>query len=308
MSLRTPERIAFVINKGGCGKTSCAANVGGEFANAGYKVLLVSLDMQDNLAEELGYAFSDEPGDDGLALAQSLMTGEPLEPALTQVRPNLDVVTGGVALRQASRHLGGDDADPTTLARALAHHTGYDFIIYDCPPGDLDVQRAALVATDWAVVPAQIDAKSRKGIQLLATQFQEAAVYNEDLGLLGVVLFDVPTAGTRLLAETRAFLSTELAGAAPVFNARIRTSKATARAANERGLLVAELANIGRPQWWKIRSGEAKDTQVPAVAAHVAQDYTDLTEEILRTITYHRTGQHIPEPAPTDPSTAGVSS
>lgn len=306
MSLRTPERIAFVINKGGTGKTSCTANVGGEFANAGYKVLLVSLDMQDNLAEELGYAFGDDPGDDGAALAHSLITGEALDPVLTQVRPNLDVITGGAQLRRASRHLGAEGADPTTLSRALAHHTDYDFVIYDCPPGDLDVQKATLVATDWAVVPAQIDAKSRKGIQLLATQFQEAAEHNEDLGLLGIVLFDVPSSGTRLLPETRAFLDTELAGAAPVFTARIRTSKATARAANERGLLVAELANIGRPQWWKIRSGEAKDTQVPAVAAHVAQDYTDLTEEILRTITYHRTGQHVPEPSATDPTMAGV--
>ena len=66
------ERVIAVINgKGGVLKTTVTANIGGMLANNGYRVLLVDLDPQGNLAEDLGYT-DDDRDDTGRALAQAL--------------------------------------------------------------------------------------------------------------------------------------------------------------------------------------------------------------------------------------------
>jgi len=61
-------------------KTSLTANIGGMLASSGYRVLLVDLDPQGNLAEDLGYAASDRD-DEGRALAQGLMSGGTIAPS-----------------------------------------------------------------------------------------------------------------------------------------------------------------------------------------------------------------------------------
>ena len=50
MSIRHPVRIGFGARKGGEGKTFGAANVAGELASKGYKVLVVVCDQQDDLS------------------------------------------------------------------------------------------------------------------------------------------------------------------------------------------------------------------------------------------------------------------
>ncbi|MGL5828951.1 MAG: ParA family protein, partial [Angustibacter sp.] len=84
--------IAVVNGKGGVGKTTITANVGGLLASSGHRVLLVDMDPQGNLAEELGYTNS-EINDEGLALAQSLAFGAPLTP-VENIRKGLDVIVG----------------------------------------------------------------------------------------------------------------------------------------------------------------------------------------------------------------------
>ena len=46
--------IAVLNGKCGVGKTSLAANLSGLFADAGYRVLAIDLDPQDNLGNDLG--------------------------------------------------------------------------------------------------------------------------------------------------------------------------------------------------------------------------------------------------------------
>jgi len=91
LNRRALDRVIAVINgKGGVLKTTLTANIGGMLASSGYRVLLVDLDPQGNLAEDLGYTASDRD-DEGRALAQGLMFGGTIEP-LSQIRPNLDVI------------------------------------------------------------------------------------------------------------------------------------------------------------------------------------------------------------------------
>ena len=53
---RAIDRVVSLANgKGGVGKTTTAANVGGYVALAGSRVLLIDLDPQGDLARDLGY-------------------------------------------------------------------------------------------------------------------------------------------------------------------------------------------------------------------------------------------------------------
>lgn len=82
--------VAVMNGKGGTLKTSVTANVGGLAAAGGYRVLLVDLDPQGNLARDLGYG---PRSDAGAGLLMAMYQGG--EPRRLKVRENLDVVPGG---------------------------------------------------------------------------------------------------------------------------------------------------------------------------------------------------------------------
>ena len=84
--------VAIEQGKGGVGKTSLVANVGGLAAAAGVRTLIVDLDPQGNIARDLGF-----PPSDGQALFNAFATGGSL-PVLKDVRPNLDVCPAGQPL------------------------------------------------------------------------------------------------------------------------------------------------------------------------------------------------------------------
>src|SRR3546814_15947987 len=73
--------ITFATGKGGTGKTSCAANVAGLAAQAGWRTLLIDLDSQANLGHDLGFSEA-EGADNGANLVNTLVTGGTLTPVL----------------------------------------------------------------------------------------------------------------------------------------------------------------------------------------------------------------------------------
>ncbi|CAM5445424.1 hypothetical protein SALBM311S_02818 [Streptomyces alboniger] len=80
----------FGNGKGGVGKTTCTCNIGGLAAADGLRVLIVDLNVQGNVAEELGYAET-ELDDEGKGLLTAITLQEAVKP-IRNVRPNLDVV------------------------------------------------------------------------------------------------------------------------------------------------------------------------------------------------------------------------
>ena len=97
------QAVAVINGKGGTGKTSIVANVGGLLAAGENRVLLVDMDPQGNLSRDLGYA---DASDHGKGMFDAVMSGTPLAP-LTDVRPGLDVVAGGARLEDLSWTLAG---------------------------------------------------------------------------------------------------------------------------------------------------------------------------------------------------------
>ena len=115
--------VAITNGKGGVGKTTLAASIGGLAAASEYRVLMIDLDPQGNLGEDFGYI--DGGGDDaGEGLTLSLLSSAPLKVSIANARPNLDVICGGDRLddlggaMQARSQKGTDST--LMLAKSLA--------------------------------------------------------------------------------------------------------------------------------------------------------------------------------------------
>lgn len=287
------ERVIAVVNgKGGVGKTTITANIGGMLAASGYRVLLVDMDPQGNLAEELGFTQS-EANDDGLALAQTLAFGSDPQ-AIGGIRENLDVLAGGPHLDMAAAGLTMKaQKDPkgakTALATALGRISGnYDLIFIDCPPGQETLQQAALAAARWALIPVKTDASSRKGLRDVARRLDAVVDINPDLDLLGVVLFGVNRSARRVSDSAREAIHRDLGGDAPVLSTAIRHAEAAAQESRERGMLSFELeeAVLAAPKWWELRRSDTQhDGPRSKSAVGVAEDFQALGEEIIKRIT-----------------------
>ena len=288
------DRVVAVINgKGGVLKTTLTANIGGLLASSGYRVLLVDLDPQGNLAEDLGYT-GDQRDDGGQNLAKALMFGGAAEP-LREIRPNLDVFVGGPDLDQATAGLAAKgNKDPITaklaLATLLAPIAGdYDLVLLDCPPGDETLQTAAVAAARWALVPVKSDKSSRKGLSAVAARLDGVLDINPTLDLLGVVLVDTGSGARVIQREARDQIASLFnSDQSVVFTATVRHSEATAQATRERGLLVHELDEHNKrgPKWYEIVRGDATaQTHAPRSAGSVADDLHAIAQEVVSRIT-----------------------
>lgn len=279
--------IAIADGKGGVGKTSLTANLGGLVAEADYRVLLISADPQDNLGEDLGYGNA-SMGDQGANLVAAIK-GEAVLAPLKDVRPGLDVACGGARIEdELLEYLYLARAQGEEYSTALGAALGevaqdYDLILIDCPPGYHLIQQLALVAARWILIPTQADASSRKGISLLAERVAEASEHNPDLGLLGVVLFDVPANATKIRAKATEAISADLGGSELLFSAAIRTAKSAARDCRERGQLMHEMVQVleGEPRWWQRRRDNLPAAEIAESTRTVAGDYQSLAQEVL---------------------------
>ena len=279
--------------KGGVGKTTITANIGGMLAASGYRVLLVDMDPQGNLAEELGYTDADT-NDDGMALTQTLVFGSDAQPAVG-IRENMDVLMGGSHLDMAAAGLTlKAQKDPAAAKAALAQGLeglaeNYDLIFIDCPPGQETLQQAALAAARWALIPVKTDASSRKGLRDVARRLDAVVAINPDLDLLGIVLFGVNRSAKRVSESARESIRQDLGSGAPIFETCIRHAEAAAQESRERGLLAFELeeAVLAAPKWWELRrgSGQQHDGPRSKSAVGVAEDFQALGEEVVARIT-----------------------
>lgn len=290
-----PNVLVMANGKGGVGKTTLTANMGGlAAAQANLRVLLVDLDPQGNLRRNLG-----TERDDGAALFNAITTGQPL-PVQREVRERLDTVPGGpvvadLTAMSVARQMRGGGGLHEDLARSLAPLVGdYDLVIIDTPPGDRTLVEAAMRIGRFVLIPTEIDDASIDGLELTATRFAAARQDNPDLTLLGVALFRVATAATAMDREAREIISDLLGEAAPVFGTRIRHAAAAARDSRRLGLLVHELegqAAARDKQWFKKLQGKESDTidlrSGTKTAKGLADDYWGLTAEVLETMQQH---------------------
>jgi len=287
--------LAIVNGKGGCGKTSCAANLAAIWASERRRLLAVDLDAQGNLAVDLGL----EDTDAGLALSLAVQGGPAIDP-VRDVRPGLDLVAGGTRTDQlaaalgARRHARDAILDVVAVLRATA--ASYELAVIDTAPAGGLIEDAALVAADWIVVPTKADDKSLLGLQRVSHRL--AALRDDGLpvgALAGIVLFAIPAAATRIRQATRRELLDAFGSQNAVFDSVIRASERGAIDQARNGLVAVEYAKaadqLAKPYW--------QDPDAPrfAAGAHtLADDYRALADEILQRIGTHAASGTLPSP------------
>lgn len=296
--------VALLNGKGGVGKSSIVANIGGQLARNGYRVLTVDLDLGGNLGLDLGYA-QRELGDHGRGTVEAVAQASPL-PRLTQVRDRLDAVPGGRLLEhlQALDYNGTIDVPEAFTQRLSEVAADYDLVLLDCAPGNPVLQRTALRAARYVVIPTRTDPAGWDGLRMVHPLVAKARTANPSLAYLGVVIFAHQTIARAVLARTRAQLTADVGDMVPLFDTAIRYSEASAYDCRQRGQLAHELARDAleatRERLELLRSRRRDDSQQlpPALsgsAGTLAQDYASLAREILTRIAQHEQGSAEPD-------------
>ena len=146
---------AIANNKGGCGKTTTAANLGAALQRLGYGVLLVDLDGQTNLTASYGVAPTKEQ-----TTFAALNSGAPIAP--TGILPKgkgsgaLDLLPASRDLAALDLALAGAPDRLERIARLLdAYRPAYDVILIDTPPAIGALTIGALYAADSVIITIQ---------------------------------------------------------------------------------------------------------------------------------------------------------
>ena len=185
--------ITALNQKGGVSKTSTCHHLAGTLAKMGHRVLLVDNDPQSSLTQGLwgpSVALAVDPAE----TVAAVYAGEAFPERVVKPSgiPGIDLVPGSV---HSTRHNvpvpyeAPWDAQICLRAFLDEVRDGYDFVMIDCPPNLHLCSWAALVASDFLVIPTQPE---DYGAQGLADVRASAALVqsgpNPGLALLGYLL------------------------------------------------------------------------------------------------------------------------
>ncbi|MAT81659.1 MAG: hypothetical protein CMJ29_08440 [Phycisphaerae bacterium] len=154
----TVRTIAIVNQKGGCGKTTTAINLGAVAAARGIRTLVVDMDPQGHCAAGLGVPM------DGIeaGVVEAMLASQPDPDAFNRLWPvgrNLSLLPSTImlALQESSEgelsRLADRDQRLAGALQCLA--TGHDLCLIDCPPSIGLLTFNALRAASEAIVPVE---------------------------------------------------------------------------------------------------------------------------------------------------------
>ncbi len=183
--------LTFFNNKGGVGKTSLVYHVSSMLAEMGHRTLVADLDPQANLTasfidEGAIESLWDQPESVGTiyqCVRPLTQVGDLRNPMLQMVADGLWVLPGDLALSSFEDHvsaawpncLGSQDLfRPFRVTTAFwqvlqlgAAQCDAGIVLVDVGPSLGAINRAALIATDFIVVPLAADLYSRQGLRNL---------------------------------------------------------------------------------------------------------------------------------------------
>ena len=202
------EIVAVINYKGGVGKTTVTANLAGELAYRGKKVLLIDTDAQASLT--FSFVTPDKWDTDYKASLtikswfDAISEGKEPPPltdfvisppnvnrflksrnnggridlicshlGLINVDLELATLLGGVNLQQAKRNYIKVHGKLREAIASLAVSTDYDIVLMDCPPNFNIVTKNAIVASEKILIPAKPDYLSTLGIDYLHRSVNE---------------------------------------------------------------------------------------------------------------------------------------
>ncbi|GGR10932.1 ParA family protein [Deinococcus ruber] len=218
--------LTFWNESGGATKSTMVAELGyllsQRHSSAGRpnRVLLIDLDPQRSLTHRMGLL--DDPNSKARRLGATLNTvlqesdNEFPEPFIPTRMPGLRVIPAHQQLRSLENILISDDLLLTGLKGALrALEYQYDYVLIDTPPSNGGLTRAALVASDFAVVPMPTHIKSVENLENVTAVLAQCRRLTPQLRIASFI----PTTFNKGRVQDREILElmqTQLTALAPV--------------------------------------------------------------------------------------------
>jgi cellulose biosynthesis protein BcsQ len=183
--------ITFFNNKGGVGKTSLVYHLAWMFSEQRKRVVAVDLDPQANLTsafldEDSLETLLDETGKPNTifrAIQPLTSVGDLLDPVLQRISTDLYLLPGDVALSSFEETLA--EAWPASMKdtnlfrpfriltafwqvmQSAARKVEADVLLIDVGPNLGAINRSALIATDYIIIPLRADLFSLQGLKIL---------------------------------------------------------------------------------------------------------------------------------------------
>jgi len=251
--------VSIVNHKGGCLKTTTAANLGAAIARAGKRILVVDLDAQQNLTQSL---IGPQQYQDGVPTLYDALVDETGLDHLIR-----ETTTRGLDIIPCTEDFAGADL---SLVSAVGRETilkgcfdqtaalkGYDFVLLDNPPSISLVVMNSLVASDFFLVPCSAEYLPMVGLTLLGNSIGKMQKVAPQLRPLGVVL-TLYSRNERICRQVETMLQKELSGM--LFKTKVRVNtKAKSAPSVRKTIFDYENSNTGRG----------------------TEDFTELAEEFL---------------------------
>jgi chromosome partitioning protein len=156
------EIIAILNQKGGCGKTTTALNLGTALAQMGKRVLLIDLDPQGNATTGLGIEKNQLERTIYSVLSNEISMREAV---ISTGIVGLDLVPSNISLSGAEIELSNALARESLLKNALKGiYDNYDYIFIDVPPSLGLLTLNSLVASDSVIIPIQAEFYALEGM------------------------------------------------------------------------------------------------------------------------------------------------
>ena len=193
--------VSFIIQKGGCGKTTTTVNIGGYLSMKGFKVLMVDMDPQGNMTQHFGYV----PEELDITIRNVLNKSVPISEAILIRDENLHIIGNNILTA----------ADELSFLQAFSREyllrdqllpivKDYDYILIDCPPSLGILSLNALCASHEMFITISPDYFPLMALKSLIETFNVVkAKLNKTLKIkgIGVTMCDARTNHTRQVID-----------------------------------------------------------------------------------------------------------
>lgn len=177
--------VSLVNQKGGVGKTTATANLAALLSQMGMRVLAVDLDPQGHLT----WTFGHNPEALVRTVYDAMIGDCDLGEVIVKTRFGPDLAPNNIISSEAEDYLRGRPNWGSRLANALKKvRSSYDYIFLDPGPNLSSLTINALYASDYLVIPTELEMLSLKGLQLLLKRVDETRdEFNPRLQIAGAV-------------------------------------------------------------------------------------------------------------------------